>query len=123
MKDNGICPNCEKRKAVEGKTCCEECLTKKIYNNLNRAFKGGFSEKQFNQAMKNQGGKCAICRNVLTRPNIDHSHATAEFRGILCGSCNKGLDFFKDNPIHLKNAALYLVKSTKVQKGVHKVNK
>lgn len=58
-----------------------------------------------------QGGVCALCNGSLEgnrQFNIDHCHITDRVRGILCGSCNKGLGFFKDNVAVLRKAALYV---------------
>ena len=39
-----------------------------------------------------QGGVCAIClRQPPKRLCIDHCHATAKVRGLLCRTCNVGL--------------------------------
>jgi hypothetical protein len=40
------------------------------------------------QMLANQGGVCAICREVPNRPVIDHCHGTGKVRGILCHKCN-----------------------------------
>lgn len=54
--------------------------------------------------------RCQICSGGLTPEtlNIDHSHSTGEFRGVLCRRCNTGLGFFKDDPGLLEGAAAYL---------------
>ena len=43
--------------------------------------------------------------------DADHEHTIPpKPRGLLCGLCNKGLGQFKDDPILLENAAIYLRK-------------
>lgn len=80
--------------------------------------KYGITLEQYHQMVSDQKGGCAICPNLLEDPKIgggpciDHSHSTGKVRGILCGSCNKGLGLFKDNPELLEKAARYLRKSS-----------
>lgn len=60
-----------------------------------------------------QDGRCAICG----RPgggdkekslDLDHHHRTFEVRGLLCGSCNRGLGLFADSIERLQSAIKYL---------------
>lgn len=55
-----------------------------------------------------QQGLCAICQHETAVLHIDHCHENNKVRGLLCGSCNRGLGMFKDNPELLKAAAEYL---------------
>ena len=41
---------------------------------------------------------------------IDHDHETGKERGLICGHCNTGLGFFRDNPKALRSAASYLLR-------------
>jgi hypothetical protein len=68
----------------------------------------GLSAEQY-AAMLAQG--CEICGSTERGRQglaIDHDHATGVVRGTLCGPCNRGIGFFRDNPAVLINAALYL---------------
>jgi hypothetical protein len=49
---------------------------------------------------------CAICGGIGN--NIDHCHASNQFRGVLCFNCNIGIGYFKDSPSRLRSAAAYL---------------
>ncbi len=69
------------------------------------------TRSQYEDMLKAQNGKCAICRRPPkeSRLHIDHNHGTLKIRGLLCYSCNIGLGFFKDTPVFLLNALEYLV--------------
>lgn len=58
-------------------------------------------------------GKCAICGvpelECNKRLQMDHCHKTGEFRGFLCGKCNKALGLFNDNEEILINALHFLM--------------
>lgn len=51
---------------------------------------------------------CVIC-GAETGLCVDHSHQSGRVRGLLCGPCNKGLSFFRDNPSLLYRAADYIL--------------
>ncbi len=62
-----------------------------------------------------QNGRCAICLTDMpggnhNRFHLDHDHVTGKIRGLLCATCNLGLGYFKDNPIHLMQALHYILK-------------
>ena len=63
--------------------------------------------------------KCCICGKHLELcldegidkkdvARADHNHETGEFRGILCGSCNRGIGLLKDSKKLLSKAIEYL---------------
>jgi hypothetical protein len=68
------------------------------------------------------GYKCELCSQAVHLPsetgctgttaNIDHCHTTGKVRGILCGTCNKGLGHFKDDPELMTKAINYLKERT-----------
>lgn len=90
---------------------CQDC-----YNNLpvnkarsikkRRLRKYGLSDEQYQTMLDNQDGKCAICGDVPTA--VDHDHSTGLVRGLLCHSCNAGLGHFRDSPSLLEKAARYI---------------
>ncbi len=84
-------------------------------HHLKRKF--GITLEQYEELKRQQGGKCAICRERV--PDVvDHDHETKEIRGLLCHPCNKGLGMFRENGLTLVNAALYLAKESRLGPGV-----
>lgn len=77
----------------------ERCTLKRNY---------GLTVEEKERVEDFQGHKCAICGRPLDRPNVDHSHATGEARGLLCWHCNNALGKFRDNPEILLKAAEFL---------------
>lgn len=76
--------------------------------------------EDFQKLLKSQGFACAVCGSLDsgTREwSIDHDHKCCPtpakscgkcIRGILCGACNCGLGYFKDDPNRLQAAINYL---------------
>ncbi len=74
-----------------------------------RRIRYGLTPEATAELLATQGGLCAICETPLDeRMHVDHDHETNEVRGLLCGTCNSGLGFFKDNLALLRRAADYL---------------
>ncbi len=73
----------------------------------------GITLERYKEMLVLQGGVCAICHDICKHKkclSVDHDHKTNLVRGLLCHGCNLGLGKFKDNPINLREAALYLEK-------------
>lgn len=68
----------------------------------------GLSLEQFNVMVKAQDNLCAVCKQIMGMPCVDHDHITDKIRGLLCQGCNKGLGFFKESIESLNSAVLYL---------------
>ena len=103
-------PRCKECRSAEQRQRYEETkesqlsrrkaeTTKQIYN---------MTLEDFEALLVAQRGLCAICRDKLIKPCIDHCHITSRVRGILCGRCNTGLGMFRDNPDALRAAAMYV---------------
>lgn len=52
---------------------------------------------QFDSMAEAQDHLCAICGVQPDLLHVDHEHTTGTVRGLICGSCNRGLGMFKDN--------------------------
>jgi Recombination endonuclease VII len=83
------------------------------YRNRNLLKNYGISLEQYNQILKSQNGKCAICKKPELTTNkrnlaVDHNHKTGRVRGLLCKGCNVGLGEFNENINTLKLAIQYL---------------
>jgi hypothetical protein len=55
--------------------------------------------------------KCEGCGDVHEFLQFDHDHTTGEFRGWLCGRCNRALGHAKDSIERLANLIAYLEES------------
>ena len=82
----------------------------------------GIGLNEFNQMLKDQNSKCAICNEEETaidpkskKPRnlaVDHCHSTGKIRGLLCSKCNTALGALKDSTELLRKAILYLQRTT-----------
>lgn len=70
--------------------------------------KYGISVSDYDAALIAQCGRCGICSDASPKLVVDHCHATENFRGLICWSCNIGLGHFKDDPSRLAAAINYL---------------
>lgn len=69
----------------------------------------GIIREKYEQMLKAQGHKCAICKEEFTKnPHVDHCHTTGNIRGLLCMGCNRGIGYLKDDPDVLRAAINYL---------------
>ena len=89
---------------------CKPCR-KRHTSVVKRAAKYGICVETPYKLLRQQGGGCAICgEKDFDALCIDHDHATGRVRGMLCGKCNFGLGFFRDNVLYLQQAIRYLLK-------------
>ncbi len=72
----------------------------------------GITQEEYEAKLSEQGGGCAICKltpeDIGRRLDLDHDHVTGTIRGLLCGTCNRGLGYFMDSAIFLRRAANYM---------------
>ena len=93
---------------------------------LNPAWRGGhraailrttykIEPEEWEALAAKQQGRCAICQAQPARVeslHVDHDHITGRVRGLLCGTCNRGLGQLKDSVFLLQSAIIYLREAT-----------
>ena len=91
-------------------TNSEKGRVKNRKNQLKKKY--SMSEDDYNTLLKLQNKKCKICKKdpEPIKLDVDHDHITGKIRGLLCGTCNRGLGNFKDNIDLMKAAIKYLEK-------------
>ena len=97
VKPSKYCPSCHKERKATNR-----------HSQAARLNHYGISEMDFARLVILQEGKCAICKEPVPKPCIDHDHLTGKVRGLLCDACNAGLGFFKDSQTALLSAIQYL---------------
>ena len=68
----------------------------------------GLTLDDFGRIAKEQGHRCAICREHVLKLVVDHEHATNVVRGLLCANCNLLLGHAKESLLVLEAAINYL---------------
>lgn len=72
----------------------------------------GLTIEQYEERLRSQGGRCAICRTsqpgTTGRFVVDHCHDAGHVRGLLCGRCNRGIGLLGDHPEILRLALAYV---------------
>ena len=58
---------------------------------MNVLRKYGLSKEGYYELLDKQESKCAICKRDR-KLNVDHDHEFGYHRGLLCGSCNNGMN-------------------------------
>jgi hypothetical protein len=74
--------------------------------------KFGITRAEFDEMVRAQEGRCAICTVPTKRLVVDHDHESGQIRGLLCGSCNLGIGNLKDDTDNLRSAIRYLEGNT-----------
>lgn len=82
----------------------------------------GITLDEYNRMLIDQGGCCAICgaregrsKAGGVRLHVDHDHATGKARGLLCGTCNRGIGQLGDDPARVRAAVRYLERGRRRQ--------
>ena len=82
----------------------------KILEIYGKNFRSRHTLSELDSIYASHAGRCDICGQEPSKRKLvlDHCHETGKLRGLLCGNCNKGLGFFKDNAAILELAIRYL---------------
>lgn len=75
--------------------------------------KYGIRPEDYDRMLAEQDGRCAICRQIPKKRkkrelHIDHDHETNKVRGLLCGTCNTAIGYFRDSLEIMEAAVEYL---------------
>lgn len=94
------------------KSLCKKCINKRSL--LKRKhyyikYAYGKSEEWYNNLVKEQHHKCAICKKEV-KLVIDHCHNTGNVRELLCNKCNSVLGYVNEDITILNNMIDYLIK-------------
>jgi len=69
----------------------------------------GWTPEEYEQARIEQNDLCAICGFPSDSSlHADHNHKTGKKRKLLCGLCNSGIGFLRENVDILNSAIEYL---------------
>lgn len=73
----------------------------------------GLTKECFLRMLKQQKGRCAICRRPFAevKLNIEHCNVTGVVRGLACEGCNNGIARLDHNVEFCVAAANYLIRS------------
>lgn len=132
MEDTKRCTKCGEVKPVGGfdkdsskadglqchcRTCNAERRRRRAESGEARSnhlmYQYGLSTNGFNAILVSQGRCCRICgrhEDDINGPlHVDHDHNTGKIRGLLCGTCNRGIGIFGDSPEGILRAYEYLL--------------
>lgn len=84
---------------------CKPCLRA-----AQRQYRTGLTVEEFGKLLREQDGRCGICRNTFGPEypmRIDRT-ATGTVRGLLCARCKVGVATFQEDVSRLRGAVEYL---------------
>lgn len=75
--------------------------------------KYGITVLEYDELVKKQEGKCALCGKIPRKLkkiglHVDHDHRTGKVRGLLCSKCNTSIGALGDTGEGLIKAAMYV---------------
>lgn len=115
----GTCRKCDSEREMRRRDANPDLA---LNSHLKRKY--GITLEEYRELVVQQEGLCAICgepplipmglksrrqgRMIHVRLVVDHDHATGRVRGLLCGPCNRGIGFLRDDPATVAAALRYL---------------
>lgn len=121
-----ICPRCKVAEIPGGNRVpayCRQCINE--YNRerpINQQRKSevrrqelhrryGLTPEMYDAINAAQNGLCRICSRSQKsgrRLDVDHSHQTGKFRGLLCSNCNTALGLLQEDPAIIQALLKYI---------------
>lgn len=80
-----------------------------------RRRKFGLEPSDIEAMLREQGGRCAICRIEEENLGVDHCHDTGIIRGLLCNNCNTAIGLLKHERRRCESAIEYLARHSNGQ--------
>lgn len=88
-----------------GTAVCSSCRRsperdRREYEQQRRLRRYGLTQDDYDEMLRSQGGRCAICRTDAPGPKgftIDHCHGSGGVRAILCGACNTAFGLLRES--------------------------
>jgi hypothetical protein len=116
-----MCPRGHISERFVSNSACMECggirHAKWAKENPDKRRKQGRKYQNLPESTRILPDNCEGCGVHISRLNrslhLDHDHQTGEFRGWLCGKCNRGLGFFGDSINGIKMILEYLQRNMK----------
>lgn len=96
-------------------------------NRIARYKKFGLTKEAYEKLLKDQDGKCAVCKEVETEADakgrikmlaVDHCHITNRIRGLLCAACNKAEGLLKSDVQRILALADYLTRKIPYENSI-----
>ena len=105
----GIRPCCKLcQRVIDGKRRKSEAGIKKYRKKAWKLQGIDITYDEYAAKYEKLGGCCEICNIKFDTLCVDHNHETGGIRGLLCTSCNLGIEHFKESEQIMNNAIKYL---------------
>lgn len=104
---------------------CRKCRGEYRSNIRRGLYRASISDEHLKKVLS-ETLDCVICGYVFEKEaekQVDHDHRTNMIRGILCNNCNRGIGQFKDDPLLLEFARIYLLDSVNNSESVDYISK